>query len=70
MIAQVIAGAVATAGVVSAVIGVLGYRLQARQANRQAREFLALLLEARSVDAFSFYWANEPYVFLDTTKSG
>jgi len=55
VIAQVIAGAVATAGVVSAVIGVLGYRLQARQANRQAREFLALLLEARSVDAFSFY---------------
>jgi len=44
VIAQVIDGAVATAGVVSAVIGVLGYRLQARQANRQAREFLALLL--------------------------
>jgi len=36
--AQVIAVAVATAGVVSAVIGVLGYRLQARQANRQVRE--------------------------------
>ncbi len=33
-----VAVAVATAGVVSAVIGVLGYRLQARQASRQARE--------------------------------
>jgi len=31
---------------------------------------LSLAPEARSVDAFSFYWSTEPYVFLDTTKSG
>lgn len=31
---------------------------------------LSLAPEARSVDAFSFYWSTEAYVFLDTTKSG
>jgi len=36
--AQVIAVAVAAGGLVSVVIGVLGYRLQARQAARQARD--------------------------------
>jgi len=44
--AQVIAVAVATAGVVSAVIGVLGYRLQARQASRQARDASRQVREA------------------------
>jgi len=36
--AQVIAVAVAAGGLVSVVIGVLGYRLQVRQAGRQVRE--------------------------------
>ncbi len=31
---------------------------------------LSLAPEARSVDAFSFYWSTDAYVFLDTTKSG
>jgi len=44
--AQVIAVAVATAGVVSAVIGVLGYRLQARQASRQAGDASRQVREA------------------------
>lgn len=38
MTAEVIAVAVATAAVVSALIGVLGYRLQARQVRQNARD--------------------------------
>ena len=60
MTGQVIAVAVATAGVVSAVIGVFGYRLQVRQASRQAREAALSRAQAGYLSGMTLLASDRP----------